>query len=202
MRLPDGAHAAMPLLPEDAKQAVRLAAEDMETAARAPGCVDEFMTQTHWGVLVLRAFLGLSTDVTPALLRLERVAGSGWHILYRKVALPALPLTVPSQLGWEAMTTSFATEEADAGRVGASWSSGGLVTALADASADLLRKRRLPRAPSSAPWLLRRDEPLFISFSAAGLPGGAAVAQVSAHDYIRFLSWAAPTVAADLETGP
>ncbi|KAA0150117.1 hypothetical protein FNF29_05557 [Cafeteria roenbergensis] len=182
--------------------AVQLAAEDMEAATRSPGSVDAFMSQAHWGVLVLRAFLGLSTDVVPALLRLERVAGSGWHLLYRRVALPALPPAVPAQLGWEAMTTSFATEEADASRTGAGWASGGLVTELADASADILRKRRLPRAPSAAPWLLRREEPLFVSFSAAGLPGGSAVAQVSAHDYVRFLAWGAPTVAADLETGP
>ncbi|KAA0163317.1 hypothetical protein FNF27_04730 [Cafeteria roenbergensis] len=183
-------------------KAVQLAAEDMEAATRSPGSVDAFMSQAHWGVLVLRAFLGLSTDVVPALLRLERVAGSGWHLLYRRVALPALPPAVPAQLGWEAMTTSFATEEADASRTGAGWASGGLVTELADASADILRKRRLPRAPSAAPWLLRREEPLFVSFSAAGLPGGSAVAQVSAHDYVRFLAWGAPTVAADLETGP
>jgi len=202
VRLPDGARAAMPLLPEVARQAVQLAAEDMEAATRSPGSVDAFMSQAHWGVLVLRAFLGLSTDVVPALLRLERVAGSGWHLLYRRVALPALPPAVPAQLGWEAMTTSFATEEADASRTGAGWASGGLVTELADASADILRKRRLPRAPSAAPWLLRREEPLFVSFSAAGLPGGSAVAQVSAHDYVRFLAWGAPTVAADLETGP
>jgi len=173
-----------------------LASESLDAEAAADG-ISAFMARTMRGVLLLRSWMGLSVEAAPALLRFRRLAGRGWQLLYRRVEAPALPASTDPQAAWRTLDDLLRAAEAEAEGAEAPWLSGGVVSELVDASESMLRKRSPPKPQASSRWLLRQDQPLYVSIRAAELPGGHARFHVSAMEYVRLLAWASPVVAAE-----
>jgi hypothetical protein len=194
----------LPLVSPDLRSTLVLTCNSMEGLEPHIG-LEDLIQQSIPCIMVQKSMFGFSRDIFPALVRFNRILQPStgvhtWEFLFSKVPLPVLPADA-SVDDWNASMMHCFSQAIDVAHSAfpttpdSKWSNAGPVVSVTEASTQFILKRAIPTPPSTSPWLIRKDAPLFVSVTLASLtPTVMTLHFWSPLDFVRIVTWLAPFV--------